>query len=258
MADKKISQLPAATTPLAGTEVFPIVQNGITCNTPVSNLLAGRYIIGIPFVYASSGTMGDNGALSGIAAVNSTYANAYVYLPANAIAAGSTAGWYYAVFSSTTAATVYNNKYTTGVPSVPASPTAFVTTGLGAYTQANANTGPTIVLPANTLSVNGRIEIDAYCTQTSGNAFIAMNVGTLYFQSNGTTTWTSAKWAINARGTSTGLMGCTQFTSANYNATTSYGNDSLASTITISPYIRSLSVATTSATLEQFCVKIYP
>lgn len=42
MADKKISQLTAATTPLAGTEVLPIVQGGATVKVSASNLTAGR------------------------------------------------------------------------------------------------------------------------------------------------------------------------------------------------------------------------
>jgi hypothetical protein len=44
MADKKISALPAATTPLAGTEVLPIVQGGTTDQVSVANLTAGRNI----------------------------------------------------------------------------------------------------------------------------------------------------------------------------------------------------------------------
>lgn len=42
MADKKISALTAASTPLAGTEVLPIVQSGSTVKVGVSNLTAGR------------------------------------------------------------------------------------------------------------------------------------------------------------------------------------------------------------------------
>jgi hypothetical protein len=38
MADKKISALTAATTPLAGTEVLPIVQSGSTVKVSVTNL----------------------------------------------------------------------------------------------------------------------------------------------------------------------------------------------------------------------------
>ena len=42
MADKKISALTGATTPLAGTEVLPIVQGGSTVKVAVSDLTAGR------------------------------------------------------------------------------------------------------------------------------------------------------------------------------------------------------------------------
>ena len=45
MADKKISALTGATTPLAGTEVLPIVQSGATVNVSVANLTAGRAIV---------------------------------------------------------------------------------------------------------------------------------------------------------------------------------------------------------------------
>lgn len=44
MADKKISALTGATTPLAGTEVLPIVQGGNTVKVSVANLTAGRSI----------------------------------------------------------------------------------------------------------------------------------------------------------------------------------------------------------------------
>jgi hypothetical protein len=44
MADLKISALTSATTPLAGTEVLPIVQSGTTKQVSVANLTAGRAI----------------------------------------------------------------------------------------------------------------------------------------------------------------------------------------------------------------------
>lgn len=44
MADKKISALTASTTPLAGTEVLPIVQGGSTVKVSVANLTAGRAV----------------------------------------------------------------------------------------------------------------------------------------------------------------------------------------------------------------------
>jgi hypothetical protein len=44
MADAKISALPASTTPLAGTEVVPLVQSGVTKKVAVSDLTAGRSV----------------------------------------------------------------------------------------------------------------------------------------------------------------------------------------------------------------------
>jgi len=44
MANSKISALPVASTPLAGTELVPIVQGGITEQVSVANLTAGRAV----------------------------------------------------------------------------------------------------------------------------------------------------------------------------------------------------------------------
>lgn len=44
MADLKISQLPAATVPLAGTEVLPIVQLGTTKQVSIDNLTTGKAV----------------------------------------------------------------------------------------------------------------------------------------------------------------------------------------------------------------------
>ena len=44
MADLKISQLPAATVPLAGTEVLPIVQSSTTKQVSIDNLTTGKAV----------------------------------------------------------------------------------------------------------------------------------------------------------------------------------------------------------------------
>lgn len=49
MADQKISQLTAATTPLAGTEVVPLVQSGETKKVTVDSLTKGRTVNGQSF-----------------------------------------------------------------------------------------------------------------------------------------------------------------------------------------------------------------
>lgn len=56
MANTKISALTAATTPLAGTEVLPIVQSGATVKVSVANLTAGRAMAALSGSFGSSGT----------------------------------------------------------------------------------------------------------------------------------------------------------------------------------------------------------
>jgi hypothetical protein len=49
MADKKISALTSAATPLAGTEVLPIVQSGATVKVSAADITAGRAVSGASF-----------------------------------------------------------------------------------------------------------------------------------------------------------------------------------------------------------------
>jgi hypothetical protein len=69
MADLKISQLPAATTPLAGTEVLPIVQSGTTVQVSVTNVIASRASLGAnTFTAAQEWATGT--AISSAATIN--------------------------------------------------------------------------------------------------------------------------------------------------------------------------------------------
>jgi hypothetical protein len=65
MADKKISALTGATTPLAGTEVLPIVQSGATVKVAVSDLTAGRAVAASTLALSGGAAFGgaalDNG-----------------------------------------------------------------------------------------------------------------------------------------------------------------------------------------------------
>jgi hypothetical protein len=54
MADVKISALPAATTPLDGTELVPIVQSGVTEQVTVANLTAGRSVAASALVVSAN------------------------------------------------------------------------------------------------------------------------------------------------------------------------------------------------------------
>lgn len=111
MADKKISALTAATTPLAGTEVLPIVQSGSTVKVSVANLTAGRTVA------MAGGSFTDN--------ITQSTAAKGVNFTANTPAAGMTSqllNWYEegtwtpSIDSQTAgsgrATTVYSAKYT--------------------------------------------------------------------------------------------------------------------------------------------------
>lgn len=63
MPDLKISALPAATTPLAGTEIIPLVQGGTTDRTTVADLTAGR-AVSVLSLSATGGAIGATGSIS--------------------------------------------------------------------------------------------------------------------------------------------------------------------------------------------------
>jgi hypothetical protein len=124
---------------------------------------------GIPFIVASSGSMADNGALTALTALPETYSGGcYLYLPANAISAGSAAGWYWAVMSSTTAGTVYNSTYTTGIPAAGTA-TAFVTTGPGAFTGHTGVVAVTIPIPILLANSTIRYRVQFQNTNSGNN-----------------------------------------------------------------------------------------
>ena len=84
MADKKISALTAASTPLAGTEVLPIVQSGATVKIAISNVTAGRAVSGTQFtastgnfIIGAAGQGVDFSANTGTAGMTSELLNWY-------------------------------------------------------------------------------------------------------------------------------------------------------------------------------------
>lgn len=95
MADKKISALTGATTPLAGTEVLPIVQGGSTVKVSVANVTAGRTVsvAALGVGTASPGASVDIATASGnVYLRDGTTGNASIFMTA--------AGALYAEFQS--------------------------------------------------------------------------------------------------------------------------------------------------------------
>ena len=78
MADKKISQLTAASTPLAGTEVLPIVQSGSTVKVSAADVTAGRAVSALSMTLTGSplaATSGGTGQSSAFTANGVPYAS---------------------------------------------------------------------------------------------------------------------------------------------------------------------------------------
>jgi len=84
MADTKISALTAATTPLAGTEVLPIVQSGVTKQVSVANLTAGRAVSAASLTLTTALTTANGGTgLTGFIANTVPYASSTSALSAS-------------------------------------------------------------------------------------------------------------------------------------------------------------------------------
>jgi len=71
MADVKISALPAATTPLAGTEVLPIVQSATTRQVAVADLTAGRAMSATSLTLTTPLSVANGG--SGLSSITANY-----------------------------------------------------------------------------------------------------------------------------------------------------------------------------------------
>lgn len=122
MADTKISALTASTTPLAGTEVLPIVQSSTTKQVSVANLTAGRAVTAL------------NLALNGSLPAGTTlYANASSgEMKGRYDASAGTTACYH-VFVNTTVSTVGNENSVGGTLVASSSPYATVLANGAAY-----------------------------------------------------------------------------------------------------------------------------
>lgn len=152
MADLKISALTASTTPLAGTEVLPIVQSGTTKQVSVANLTAGRqvgfssYNMGITaFTPTAAGNISDG-------TDNSTTEKITELLVVANDNTWKTSGASFATYRTwlnTTGATIYVSNGAARYRAAnftPAGNLAFVNSGNGIDFSATAGTGTSELL----------------------------------------------------------------------------------------------------------------
>lgn len=154
---KETTLVSATTDAVTGVITYYPVAGGVPRGFPI--ILAQS---AIPMILPSSGTMGANGALTGLTALPySVFPQpCFMYFPAGKVFSGSPAGMYYASITSATAATVYNNMYTSGLPqaAIPVVPTPVVDAGPGAYTQATTEiTLASITVPGRMMGANGSL-----------------------------------------------------------------------------------------------------
>lgn len=153
-----------------------------------------QYQWGIPVGIPSSGSIGNNGALSGLTVIPA-FPNCYMFFPANAIAAGVAAGFYLVQMITTSTGTIFNNTLAaSGIPTIPAGPTAFVTTGPGAYTQStSAQTFLTLTIPGGQMGTQGALRYETFYTAVN-NANARTGTITLGGTQLQTATGVNAAW----------------------------------------------------------------
>jgi hypothetical protein len=146
MADKKISALTGASTPLAGTEVLPIVQSGATVKVAVSNLTAGRAVATGALTVTGDQTLSTGNIIQGTAAKGFNFT-------ANTPLAGMTSqllNWYEEGYS-----------------------TAVLTCDSGSITMNTARDTLAYVRIGRQVTVTGMVEVSSVSSPT-GNFYISL------------------------------------------------------------------------------------
>jgi len=149
MADAKISALPSASTPLAGTEVLPIVQSGSTVKVSVANLTAGRSI-GATNKFIAQGT--TDAGLTG------------------------------AQFLGSLATGIVKNTTTTGVLSIAAAGTDYVAPTSGQVVKVSTsvyapNALPNLYTGTNSDTLYYNSAFDQTVSVTAGNTLVVIAMG---------------------------------------------------------------------------------
>jgi hypothetical protein len=188
MADVKISGLPASTTPLAGTEVLPIVQGGVTKQVSVANLTAGRAVAALSVTtdtYKAASSSG--GALqnaSGVAQVQ--------------WGAGGGSNFAIDVAANINPANAQVDISPTGTGTVRINPAT-------ASTMNNVVIGGTTPLVGNFTTVTATTKLLVGTTTDPGIANQASAFSTNYWKYGASTTGSSIFWVLNASNTGVSL-----------------------------------------------------
>jgi hypothetical protein len=254
MADVKISALPASTTPLAGTEVLPIVQSGATVQVSVANLTAGRAVsasslsLTSALPVASGGTGLSAGTSGGVLAFTATGTLASsAALAASALVIGGGAGvapsttttatgalTFLGTPSSANLAALLTDETGTGANVFATSPT-LTTPTISGYTESVVACGTagvvgasfTFVITAGTV-LTAILTASTPCTFTmpaspvAGQSFILRLTNSATGMT--TATFTGVKWPGGTAPTITATASAVDIISFAYIGSTWYGN----------------------------------
>ena len=182
MANVKISNLTAATTPVAGTEVLPIVQSGATVKVSIANLTAGRAVSVLSLTSTNDSTISGLTVGKGAGAVSTNTAVGASALAANSAGTVTTAIGYQALTAQTTAN--WNNsigyqssfKTTTGSANNVLGTQAFYNNTTGSNCVA---IGDSALLSNTTASNNTAVGYQAGYSNTTanGSTFVGYQAG---------------------------------------------------------------------------------
>jgi hypothetical protein len=183
MANVKISGLPSATTPLAGTEVLPIVQGGVTDQVSIANVPAGRAVSAASLTLTTTALTVANGG-TGLATLTAN----------NVILGNGTSSP--AFVAPGTAGNILTSDGSTWASTTPAAAGDVTTNTVQTITGTKSFTGTTSTLA---IVLNDAAEV-ATTSATAATGTINYDVTTqsvLYYTTNA-----SANWTVNFRGSS--------------------------------------------------------
>jgi len=217
---------------------------------------------GIPAIIAPTGTITAGGVITLGTALQLTYPQAWLYLPAGTVVGGS-AGWYYAIMSSTTVGQVYTNYQATMTQPLALGAAATLTAAVGsggAYTGVTTEvTMAAAVIPAGLLGTTGRVIAEGNWAHNSSAgakvAKIAFGGSTVLSVSDTTTLGIDIRKTIQNRSASSQIIRVAVDTGAAQSVAPTLLSIDTSAEVTVA-LTGSIAVATDTMVLENFLIEV--
>lgn len=217
---------------------------------------------GIPTIIANTGTITAGGVITMGTALQLTYPQCWLYLPAGTVVGGS-AGWYYAIMSSTTVGQVYTNYQATMTQPLALGAAATLTAAVGsggAYTGVTTEvTMAAAVIPAGLLGTTGRVIAEGNWAHNSSAgakvAKIAFGGSTVLSVSDTTTLGIDIRKTIQNRSASSQIIRVAVDTGAAQSVAPTLLSIDTSAEVTVA-LTGSIAVATDTMVLENFLIEV--